>query len=131
MPDLPQELHGRRRQRVVLGEAQLGREDAALERRALGALDQRLPVQQVVLRHGTRRDALGRVVSQRPVFLQQPAVGGGLGHFGGGRERGGLGLWFVVEGGGMGYPCCWRARAFGGELESFWCAVSLGSLMME
>ena len=85
MPHLAQELHRGRGQGVVLGEAQLGGEDAALEGRALGALDQRLPVEQVVLGDGARRDALGRVVGQRAVLLEEAAVGGGLRH-GGGRE---------------------------------------------
>jgi hypothetical protein len=80
--DLAQELHAGRRQRVVLGELELGREDAALKGRTLGALDQGLPVQQVVLGDGAGRDAVGRIVGQRAVLLEQPAVGGGLGHVG-------------------------------------------------
>lgn len=75
MPYLPEELHGRRRERVVPREPQLGREHAALKRCALGPLDQRLPVQEVVFRDRAGRDALGRVVGQRPVLLQQAAMG--------------------------------------------------------
>ena len=80
MPHLAEELHRGRGEGIVLGEAQLGGEDTAFERRALGALDQRLPVQEVVFRHGPRGDAFGRVVGQRAVLLQEPAVGGGLRH---------------------------------------------------
>lgn len=76
MPDLPQELHGGRRERVVLGELELGREDAAFERRALRSLDQGLPVQQVVLADGAGGDAVGRVVGEGAVLLQKPSVCG-------------------------------------------------------
>ncbi len=43
VPDLADEAHRRRRQRVVFGEAQLGGEDAAFEGGAFGALDERFP----------------------------------------------------------------------------------------
>lgn len=82
VPDVGEELHRRRRQRVVLGELELGGEDAALERRALGALDEAFPVQEVVLGDGAGRDALGRVVGERAVLLEEAAVGGRLGHDG-------------------------------------------------
>lgn len=82
VPHVGEELHGRRRERVVLGEAQLGGEDAALKGCALGALDEALPVQQVVLGDGAGGDALGGVVGEGAVLLEEAAVGGGLGHGG-------------------------------------------------
>ena len=81
MPDLAEELHGRRGEGVVLGEAQLGGEDAAFERGAFGTLDQRFPVQEVVFRDGAGGDAFWRVVGQGAVFLEEPPVRGGLCHF--------------------------------------------------
>ena len=75
MPDLAQELHGWRGERVVFGEAQLGGEDAAFEGGALGALDQGFPVEEVVLRDGAGRDAFWGVVGQGAVFLEEAPVG--------------------------------------------------------
>lgn len=80
MPNVDEELHGWRRERVVLGEPQLGGEDAALKGRVLGTLDQTLPVEEVVLGAGAGGDAFGRVVGEGAVLLQETAVGGGLGH---------------------------------------------------
>lgn len=80
MPDVGEELHGRRRERVVLGELQRGGEDAALKGGALGALDEALPVQQVVLGDGAGGDALGGVVCEGAVFLEQTPVRRRLGH---------------------------------------------------
>lgn len=80
MPHVGEELHRRRRERVVLGELELGGKHAALERRALGALDQAFPAEQVVLGDGAGGDALGRVVGEGAVFLEEAAVGGGLRH---------------------------------------------------
>lgn len=81
MPHVAQEAHRGRRVRVVLGEPQLSGEDAPLERRPLGALHQRLPPEEIIFGHGPRRDALGRVVGQGAVLLEEAAVGGRLGHF--------------------------------------------------
>ena len=75
MPDLAEELHCRRGERVVLGEAQLGGEDAALKGRALGALDQGLPAQEVVFGDGAGGDALGWVVGEGAVLLEEAPVG--------------------------------------------------------
>lgn len=61
VPDLADEAHRRRRQRVVFREAQLGGEDAAFEGGAFGALDERFPDEQVVFRYGAGGDAVGRV----------------------------------------------------------------------
>ena len=76
MEDLAQELHGRGGKRVVLGELELGRENTALERGSLGPLDERLPLQQVVFGDGASSDAIGRIVSQRAILLQEPSVCG-------------------------------------------------------
>lgn len=62
MPNLPQELHGWWRKGVILGELQLGREDAAFEGGAFGTLDQGLPMEEVVFGYGAGGDALWRVV---------------------------------------------------------------------
>lgn len=75
MPDLAQELHGWRRERVVLWKAQLGGEDTAFKGGTLGALDQSLPVEQVILGDGAGRDALGRVIGERTVLLEEATVG--------------------------------------------------------
>ena len=80
MPYVGQEAHRGRRMRVVLRESQLGGEHAALKWRALGALHERLPAQQVILGHGTGGDAVGRVVRQGAVLLEEAAMSGRLGH---------------------------------------------------
>jgi hypothetical protein len=80
VPDVSKEAHGRWRERIVLWELELCGEDAALERRALGALDEALPVQQVVLGDWAGGDAVWRVVGEGAVFLEEAPVGGGLGH---------------------------------------------------
>lgn len=101
MPDVGEELHRRRGQRVVLGELELGGEDAALKRRALGALDQAFPVQQVVFRDRAGGDALGRVVGQGAVLLEQTPMGRGLRHAGENRVRscrGVLVVWAMLGG---------------------------------
>lgn len=93
MPHVGEELHGRRSKGIVLGELELGGEDTALEGGALGALDEALPVQEVVLGDGAGGDALGGVVGEGAVLLEEAPVGGGLGHGGGcaGRVLRGMG----------------------------------------
>lgn len=86
VPHVGEELHGRRRERVVLGEFQLGGEDAAFKGRALGALDEAFPVEEVVLGDGAGGDALGGAVCEGAVFLEEAPVGGGLGHGAGGEK---------------------------------------------
>jgi hypothetical protein len=81
MPYLPKKLHGWRREGIVSRKAQLGREDAALERSALGSLDQGFPVKQVIFGYRAGGDAFWRVVGQGAVLLEEPAVGRRLGHF--------------------------------------------------
>lgn len=76
MPHVGQKLHRRRRQRVVLWEFQLGREDAALKGRSFGALDETFPVEEVVFRDRAGGDAFGRVVCEGAVFLEEAPVGG-------------------------------------------------------
>jgi hypothetical protein len=49
MPHVDEELHGWRGQGVVLGELELGGEDAALKGRLLGSLDEAFPMEEVVL----------------------------------------------------------------------------------
>lgn len=93
MEDLAQELHGRGGERVVLGELELGREDAALERGPLGPLDEGFPLQQVVFGDRAGSDAIGWVVGQRAILLQEPSVCG---------RRHGAGVVCV--------GCCWRMR---------------------
>jgi hypothetical protein len=76
VPHAVQEAHLGRLQRVVLGEAQLGLEDAALEGRALGPLKERDPDEEVVLVARTGDDALGRVGGERLVLVHEAAEGG-------------------------------------------------------
>lgn len=71
MPDATADkLHRRWTERVVLGELQLGGENAALERRAFGALDQRFPVEHVILGDGAGGDAVGGVGGEVFVFVE-------------------------------------------------------------
>ncbi len=74
MPHLALELHRWRRERVVAREGQRGREDAALERHALGALDHAFPVEEVILMPWPRDDALGAVDAEVAVLGQQTFV---------------------------------------------------------
>lgn len=82
MPHIGEKLHRRRRQRIVLGKLELCGKDAALKGSSFGPLDEAFPVQQVVLGDGAGGDAFGRVVCEGAVFLEEAAVGGGLGHGG-------------------------------------------------
>lgn len=61
MPHLNQELHLRRRERVVLGKLQFRREYASLERRVFRPLYERLPHEHIVLRYRACSDAFRRV----------------------------------------------------------------------
>lgn len=76
MEDVGEKLHRWGRQRIVLGELELRGEDAALKGGSFGALDEALPVQEVVFRDGAGGDALGGVVCEGAVFLEEAAVGG-------------------------------------------------------
>lgn len=74
MPDVHEELHARGRKRVVLWELQLSGEDAALERRVFGALDEAFPVEEVVLGDGAGGDAVRGIVGQSAVLLEEAPV---------------------------------------------------------
>lgn len=69
-----QELHCRRCQRIVLGELELSREDAAFEGSTLGPLNQRLPLQEVIFAHGAGGDAIRWVVCQGTILLKESAM---------------------------------------------------------
>lgn len=87
MPHVARKPHGRRRERIVLGKLELGGEDAALEGRALGALDQCFPHEDVVFGDGACGDAFGRVVGERAVFVEEALGGDAVGHSCGGLGR--------------------------------------------
>lgn len=78
MPDFAQKLHLGRIERIVFGEGELGGEDAAFEGRALRALDQRLPGEEVVFVDWARGDAVGWGDEKRLVFGEE-AFGGDIG----------------------------------------------------
>lgn len=71
MPDVAKELHGRRHERIVLGEFELGGKDAAFVGSALGSFNQRLPHEEVVFFDGACGDAIWWVLSEVFVFLEQ------------------------------------------------------------
>lgn len=71
MPDIHDKLHLGRRERVVFGKSELGGEDAAFERCAFGALDQRFPDEHVIFVDGAGGDALGRVGGEGFVFFEE------------------------------------------------------------
>ena len=72
MPEITEELHGGRHERVVLGKLEFGGEDTSLVRCAFGALDHGFPDEQVILIDGAGRDAIGRIGGQVFVFLKEP-----------------------------------------------------------
>ena len=74
------EFHRRRIERIVLGELELGSENATLERRLLGALDERLPVKQVIFRHRACCDAFGGVGREVAVFVEESFLRDGRCH---------------------------------------------------
>lgn len=65
------ELHGRRAQRIVFWELELGCKDTTLEGSTSGALDQSFPVEHVILRDGASRDALGWVCGKVLVLVKE------------------------------------------------------------
>ncbi len=75
MPHLAQEAHRGRVQRVVLGELELGGEDAAFKGGAVGALDQGFPEEDVVFGDGARGDAVGRGRGEEFVLVEEAAGG--------------------------------------------------------
>jgi len=76
MPHLPQKPHTRWRQRIILRELQLRRENTTLERRALWSLDERLPIQQVIFGHRAGGYAFWWIVGQKAVFMEEAALCG-------------------------------------------------------
>ncbi len=96
MPHLPQEPHRGRVERVILGKLELGGEDAALEGRAVGALDQGFPEEDVVFGDGARGDAVGRGGGEEFVLVEEAAGGDG------GCHGGFVWWWLVVKGGQRG-----------------------------
>ena len=73
MPDLAQEAHRGRVQRIIFWEFQLGGEDAAFKGRAVWALDQGFPEEDVVFGDGARGDAVGRGGGEEFVFVEEAA----------------------------------------------------------
>ena len=78
MPNITRKLHDRRHERVILGELDLGRENASLVRRALGSLDQRFPEEEVIFVERAGGDAFGRVLREVLVLLKEPLGGDGV-----------------------------------------------------
>jgi hypothetical protein len=71
VPNVALELHGRRHERVVLGEFELGREDAAFVGCSFGALDHGFPEEEVVFVDGAGGDALWWVGGEVFVLLEE------------------------------------------------------------
>ena len=71
MPYITQEFHGRWHERIVLGELELGGENAAFEGSVLWSFDQCLPDVHVVFADGTSGDAIRWVVGEVFVFLEE------------------------------------------------------------
>lgn len=64
-------LHRRRAQRIILGELQFGGKDASFKWCAFRALDQGLPMEHVIFRDGTSRDAVGWVGGEVLVLVEE------------------------------------------------------------
>ena len=71
------ELHRRRTKRVILGKLEFGSEDPALERGALGALDQGFPVKHVIFGHRASSDAVRGVLREVLVLVEEAFLGDG------------------------------------------------------
>jgi len=78
MPEIAQELHRRRHERVVFGELELGWEDASFVWRAFGALNKCFPDEQVILADGAGGDAVGWVGGEVLILLEEPLGGDGV-----------------------------------------------------
>ena len=77
MPHLPHEPHAGRTKRIVFGELQLGGEDPPLVGRALGALDQCFPEEDVVFAYGTGGYSVGGRLGEELVFVEEAFRGYG------------------------------------------------------
>jgi hypothetical protein len=72
MPQVTRELHRRWHERIVSRELQLGGKHAALEWSPLRPLDQSFPEEEVILVDGSGCDALGGVLAESFVLLEEP-----------------------------------------------------------
>lgn len=82
MPHVADKFHRGWGERVVLGELELGGEEAAFKGRLFGALDERFPDEHVVFGDGAGGDALGRVVGEVLVLLEEALGCDGRAHCG-------------------------------------------------
>jgi hypothetical protein len=78
VPNVALELHGRRHERVVLGEFELGGEDAAFVGSSFGALDHGFPEEEVIFVDGTGGDTLWWVGGEVFVLLEESLRGYGV-----------------------------------------------------
>lgn len=78
MPHVTKELHRRWHERVVLGEFELGGENAAFVWCALGALNQCFPDKEVIFVDGAGGDAFWRVGGEVFVLLEETLGGDGV-----------------------------------------------------
>jgi len=72
VPDIAQELHGGRHQRVVFGELELRWKDAAFVWRVLRALYESLPNEQIIFGDWTGGDTVRWVGGEVLVLLEEP-----------------------------------------------------------
>lgn len=77
MPDIAQKLHAGRVEWVVLGELELGGEDATFEGSAVGPLDHGFPEEDVVFGDRAGGDAVGWGGGKGAVFVEEAAGGEG------------------------------------------------------
>lgn len=78
VPNVTRKLHDRRHERVVLGELDLGGENASFIWRALGTLYEGFPEEQVVFVDGAGGDAIRRILREMSVLLKEPLGGNGV-----------------------------------------------------
>jgi len=71
VPDVALKLHGRRHERVIFGEFELGREDTAFVWCSFRALDHGLPEEEVILVDWACCDALRWVGCEVLVLLEE------------------------------------------------------------
>ncbi len=83
MPDVAQELHAGRVEWVVLGELELGWEDATFEGSAVRPLDQGFPEEDIIFGNWSGSDPVGGGGGKGAVFVEKAA----------GREGGCHGRW--------------------------------------
>ena len=75
MPYLPNKAHSWWIEGIVFRKLQLGGEDAAFERSAVGALDECFPEEDVVFGDGAGGDAVGGIRGEVFVFEEEAAGG--------------------------------------------------------